>query len=99
MISEGGSAIGARTFLETWLAARGCRIKELRKPTGMDAAADDIALFLGQHYAELEVPYGELRVRLNPRRTDKWLQTKDWPPPVMSMAAQFGHKLLDSSFG
>lgn len=86
------------TFLASWLAARGCRIKELRQPSGLDAAAEEIALFLGQHYADLEAPYGALRGLLNPRRTSKWLQTGDWPPAVISVAAQFGRKLKDNGF-
>lgn len=89
---------GSESFLASWLAARGCRIKELRQPSGLDAAAEEIALFLGQHYADLEVPYGALRVLLNPRRTNKWIQTNDWPPAVISKATQFGRKLKDNGF-
>lgn len=97
-VAEANPPAGSRTYLETWLDARGCRITELRKPTGMDAAADEIALFLGQHYADLEMAYAALRGLLNPRRTNKWIQTDDWPPAVISQAVQFGRKLKDNGF-
>ncbi len=81
-----------------WLEQRGIRIKSLRTTSGLDASADQVALFLGHRFATLEPFYTDVKRRLSGSYFNKWFKTEGLAPEIMTDICQFGYMLHRSGF-
>ena len=84
--------------LRAWLERRGLRVKSVRTPSGVDAMADEAALFLGANYATLEPFYAQVKQRLGGSYFYKWFKREGYGPEAMSAICELGHKLHKGGF-
>lgn len=83
--------------LKVWLEQRKITIKGVRPVSGIDAAADQLALYLGEKFATLADFYDYAKRRVTGHR-NKWYSVKDLPGPVIGNICAFCTKLLSNGF-
>jgi hypothetical protein len=100
-LSVSGTPVKDRSdFLDPkdWLKSKQITIRQLREHTGIDEAADRVALYLSDNYKILENFYLSLKRTVNGDRANKWFATKDMPNPDRLKILRFGSMLSDCSF-
>ncbi|MGB3220961.1 MAG: hypothetical protein WBD79_26465 [Anaerolineae bacterium] len=91
----------AGTWLDphTWLAARGITVRSAHQPGPFDAAADRIALYLGDHFATIAPFYEALKRRASGGYAKwRWFPVRDLPKNAFHAIFQFGTMLHSSGF-
>lgn len=81
-----------------WLKQRGLKIIAEREEKGIDQAAKEIAVFLGDHYGRLENFYQSIKRTVNGDRGNKWFPAKELPKQTIESIITLGNKLKACSF-
>lgn len=83
---------------QEWLDKRGIKIKSLPPASGIDKSADGAALFLGDHYDQLESFFETIKRAVNRNFTEGWFSVEDLPPTTIGAICTFATKLHGCGF-
>jgi hypothetical protein len=88
---------GAGIAIREWLTDKGIELLGAKALSGLDAAADRAALYLGDNFNELDGFYEAIKLNIHGRH-NKWHKLEDKPPEMINKVIQFGSMLHGCSF-